>query len=150
MKIYFPVIALLFLSITSYSQGAADSVKNVVNTLFIAMKTSNSHLLKSCFTDSAILQTISKNKAGDVKIKNEKISEFAEFVGKQDKDIMDEQVIFDVVKTDADLAIAWTPYKFYYKGTFSHCGVNSFQFVRINNIWKIQYLIDTRRAIGCE
>jgi len=55
-----------------------------------------------------------------------------------------------VVKIDGPLAIVWTPYKFYFNGKFSHCGVNSFQLVRFNGVWKIQYLIDTRRRAGCE
>jgi hypothetical protein len=54
-----------------------------------------------------------------------------------------------MVKADGALAVAWTPYKFYYKGNFSHCGIDSYQLVRINGIWKIQYLIDTRRKANC-
>ncbi|MFT2543406.1 hypothetical protein ACMWP9_36050, partial [Escherichia coli] len=65
------------------------------------------------------------------------------------KNMADERIVFDVVKIDADLAIVWTPYQFYRNGTFSHCGVNSFQLVRLNGRWKIQYLIDTRRKTGC-
>jgi len=65
------------------------------------------------------------------------------------KIITDERINFDMVRTDGPLATAWTPYKFYYKGNFSHCGVDSYQLVRINGIWKIQYLIDTRRNMSC-
>lgn len=62
---------------------------------------------------------------------------------------LDERIQFDVVKVDGPLASVWTPYKFYFKGQFSHCGVNSFQLVRVNGEWKIQYLIDTRRRNDC-
>jgi len=62
----------------------------------------------------------------------------------------DERISFETIKIDGPLAIAWTPYKFYYEGKFSHCGVNSFQLVRVDNQWRIQYLIDTRRRQGCE
>lgn len=77
------------------------------------------------------------------------INEFADFVGKQQKSVADEQIVFDLIKIDGALAIAWTPYKFYFNGLFSHCGVNSFQLVKLNGEWKIQYLIDTRRKNGC-
>jgi hypothetical protein len=50
-----------------------------------------------------------------------------------------------VIRIDASLAIVWAPYEFYYKGKYSHKGVDSFQLVRVNGVWKIQYLIDTRR-----
>jgi len=47
------------------------------------------------------------------------------------------------------MATVWAPYKFYYKGTFSHCGVDMFQLVRMKGGWKIVYLIDTRRKEPC-
>jgi hypothetical protein len=42
------------------------------------------------------------------------------------------------------MATVWTPYTFYYKGQYSHKGINSFQLVKLKEGWKIQYLIDTR------
>jgi hypothetical protein len=142
--------AIFIFNLPARSQPGVDSVKATVNSMFTAMKTCDAELLKASFADSAILQTIEKDKSGKVKIKTEEVKEFAEFLRTQERGSLDEQIVFDVVKVDDDLAIAWTPYKFYYKGKFSHCGVNSFQLVRINNIWKIQYLVDTRRRTGCE
>jgi hypothetical protein len=132
------------------AQTAEDSVKMVVNNLFKAMKNSDPVLLKSVFADSAILQTISKNKTGETIIRNEAIAEFVESISKLPAGAADERIIFDQVKIDGALASVWTPYKFFYNGNFSHCGVNSFQLVRFNKDWKIQYLIDTRRKNECE
>ena len=133
----------------SHAQSAEDSVKAVVNNLFWAMKNSDGVLLKSVFADSAILQTI-ETKTGKTMVKNEAVAGFIEIISKLPVGAADEQVIFDMVKIDAALASVWTPYKFYFNGKFSHCGVNSFQLLRLNNEWKIQYLIDTRRRAGCE
>jgi len=135
--------------IFSKAQTAEDSVKTVVNQLFTAMKSSNAPLLQQCFADSAILQTI-KEKDGKTIIEQDAVKAFADIVAGMPKDAADEQIVFDVIKIDGALAIVWAPYKFYYKGKFSHCGVDSFQLVRINGEWKIQYLIDTRRKEGCE
>ena len=133
----------------SHAQSAEDSVKAVVNNLFRAMKNSDGVLLKSVFADSAILQTI-ETKTGKTIVTNEAVAGFIESISKLPAGAADEQIIFDVVKIDAALASVWTPYKFFFNGKFSHCGVNSFQLVRLNNEWKIQYLIDTRRRAGCE
>ena len=133
----------------SHAQSAEDSVKAVVNNLFRAMKNSDGVLLKSVFSDSAILQTI-ETKTGKTTVKNEAVAGFIESISKLPVGAADEQVIFDMVKIDAALASVWTPYKFFFNGKFSHCGVNSFQLLRLNNEWKIQYLIDTRRRAGCE
>ena len=131
------------------AQSATDSVKQVVNQLFTAMKTADAQLLQQCFADSAVLQTIAMNKEGKTIVRNESVAAFAASISKAPVGALDERIEFDMVKTDAALAIVWTPYQFYLNGNFSHCGVNSFQLVRFNGQWKIQYLIDTRRRTGC-
>ena len=147
--LFFLCLTLLIIA-TGKSQNAEDSVKAVVNNLFRAMKSSDSVLLKTCFAEKSILQTIIKNKEGRVIVKDESVNEFAVSVSSQPKGALDEQIVFDVIRIDGPLAIVWTPYNFYYNGKFLHCGVNSFQLVRINNEWKIQFLIDTRRKAGCK
>ena len=148
-KLLFLFVFLFVVTNITYAQTAEDSVKAVINKMFAAMKNGDGKSLVDCFTDSAILQTVS-DKNGVVNIVNEPLKDFADFVSTQPKDAADERITFDLVKTDGALAIAWTPYKFYYKTNFSHCGVDSYQLVRINGAWKIQYLIDTRRKSPCE
>jgi hypothetical protein len=113
------------------------------------MKNADAGLVASSFSDSAILQTIARDKEGKMIIVNSHVKDFTDFISKQKKGAADERITFETIKIDGPLATAWTPYKFYYEGKFSHCGVNSFQLVRINGQWKIQYLIDTRRREGC-
>ena len=149
-RILILLTAAIFISTITRAQSAEDSVKAVVNQLFTAMKGANAAMLKEAFADSAVLQTIRRKQDGTFFVQDEKVSDFVEQIGKAKKDSLDERITFETVKIDGPLAIAWTPYKFYYAGNFSHCGVNSFQLVRINGRWKIQFLIDTRRRQGCE
>lgn len=148
MKYFCVFICLAFCNCIK-AQSADDSVRSAVNQLFTAMKNADSTLLVSSFADSAILQTVI-DRNGKVQIKTEAIADFASQVGKMEKNILDERIRFDVIRIDGALAIVWAPYQFYYKGKFSHCGADSFQLVRINGKWKIQYLIDTRRSQACE
>lgn len=150
MKYYVILFLVLCLSVTASAQTAEDSVKATVNDLFTAMKNADAVLLKSVFADSAILQTITRTKEGKTQVKTDEVSGFVDQISKLPKDAADERITFDVVRVDGALAIVWTPYKFYFNGKFSHCGANSFQLVRFNGSWRIQYLIDTRRRAGCE
>jgi len=134
---------------TCEAQSIEDSVKTSVKQLFIAMKNADSALLVSSFADSAILETII-TKDGKFELRNEAVSDFASSISKLEKDIADERIQFDVIKIGGELAIVWTPYKFYHKGKFTHCGVDSFQLICVNGKWKIQYLIDTRRRDRCK
>ncbi len=132
------------------AQTATDSVKAVIHQLFTAMIQAEEKALLDCFSDSAILQTITKAADGSFITQNESVAEFAAFIAKESKGNADERIQFETLKIDGPLAIAWTPYQFYYKGVFSHCGVNSFQCLRTNKGWKIIYLVDTRRRNGCK
>ncbi|MDD2793752.1 MAG: hypothetical protein PHD73_11280 [Sediminibacterium sp.] len=141
--------AVVCCSLSLSAQTATDSVKATINRMFEAMKEADSAKLSSCFADSAIMQTISRNKEGKEWVRTEGVEGFVKLVGSIPKGMADEQIVFGVVKTDGALGIAWTPYRFYRNGVFSHCGVNSFQLVRIKQKWVIQYIIDTRRKDQC-
>ena len=149
MKKLTVLILLAFFSINLKAQTAEDSVKMTINFFFEGMKRGDTTLLKSTMTEGVIFQTIARTKEGNA-IKTENVKEFLEFIAKPKQDIPDERITFETIKIDGALASVWTPYKFYMGEKFSHCGANSFQLVRLNRIWKIQYIIDTRRKQGCE
>jgi hypothetical protein len=108
------------------------------------MKNVDANAILQCFADDATLQTV-VNREGQISVKTERLSDFANSINMLPKNAADERIVFEVVKIDGDLATVWAPYEFYYNGKRSHSGVNSFQLVRLNGTWKIQYLIDTRR-----
>jgi hypothetical protein len=134
----------------SSAQSTEDSVKAAVNKMFTAMRNSDSAELTNCFASTAVLQTIGRSKDGQLMVRTENISGFGSNISKLGKGDADERITFGAVHIDGPMASVWTPYEFYFKGNFSHCGVNSFQLVRIDGIWKIQYIIDTRRKEGCK
>ena len=134
----------------SFGQSSEDSVKAVVNKLFDGMRNGDSSALREVFADSMVLQTIMQTRAGKIVIRNQQPEDFIRFVGGLKKGMADEKITFQTILVDGALASVWTPYKFHFNQKFSHCGVNSFQLVRIDGAWKIQYLIDTRRTSGCD
>jgi len=150
-RILILLTAMIAFSSLLQAQTPEDSVKAVVNQLFTAMRNVDGAMLKDAFADSAILQTIARRRSdGVIFIRNEKVIDFEKSISNAKKDSLDERIVFETIKIDGPLASVWTPYKFYYAGKFLHCGVNSFQLVRLNGRWKIQYLIDTRRQQGCD
>jgi hypothetical protein len=149
MKSFLALLTLL-LSTYCFAQSEEENIKQTINRLFNGMRQSDTAMIRSAFTSEAVLQTVIKNREGRVVIETEPLDSFIVFVSKPHNEIYDERIKFDLIKVDDDLAIAWTPYKFYLGEKFSHCGVDSYQLVRMNGEWKIQYLIDTRRRQHCE
>ncbi|HVG41568.1 MAG TPA: nuclear transport factor 2 family protein [Chitinophagaceae bacterium] len=142
-------ILLTFLNYNAFSQENNDKVKEPILHFFEGMKKGDSMLLKSSLAPSAILQTIAKTKEGNTVVRTENIAAFITAVTKPHEGVYDERIKFDLIKVDSDLAMVWTPYQFFVSDNFSHCGVNSFQLVKLNGEWKIQYIIDTRRKDNC-
>ena len=90
------------------------------------MKSADSLGVKNAFSGSAIMQTFRKNQ----EIRTDKVEDFAKQVGASQAGDLDERFTISKILVDGNMASVWVPYQFYYKGNFSHCGVNSFQLAK--------------------
>ena len=144
MKLLFLLTSLL-VTVPTFAQSSDEmAVKATIIRMFEGMSKADSTSLKPLFAPGAQLQTV-QNKQGTVSVKEDPIAGFITSVGKAKAGTLDERLSGMDINIDGDLAIAWTPYAFYYNGQQSHCGANAFTLVRIGGIWKIQHIIDTRR-----
>ena len=125
------------------SASSEKEVKQVIQNMFHAMLQADTTLLRTCFSDKVIFQTI-VNKPDGAMVNTMSINDFIQSIGKQLPNALDERIEFGAIQVDPLMATVWTPYTFYFKGQFSHKGINSFQLVKFKEGWKIQYLIDTR------
>lgn len=145
------ILALFTITNRTYGQKSSEEegVKKAVNLLFDGMRKSDSTLIKAAFNQGAILQTIVKTKAGNNEVRSTDLNLFVRSIAKPHPDVYDERIVFTKILIDDGLASVWTDYQFYIGDKFSHCGVNSFQLVKVGNDWKIAHLIDTRRKDNC-
>ena len=82
-----------------------------------------------------------QNQKDSVVVRTSKVSDFVASIGKQQPGALDERSFDEIIYIDRELASAWAPYTFHRNGQFSHKGIDSFQFVKLKEGWKIQYLI---------
>ena len=127
-------------TITSNSDAEKEAVKNVIKQTFKAMITVDTVLLKSCFAPGAIMHVV-QNQKDSVVVRTSKVSDFVANIGKQQPGSLDERSFDEIIYIDREIATAWAPYTFHRNGVFSHKGIDSFQFVKLKDGWKIQYLI---------
>jgi hypothetical protein len=149
LKYFLAVVCCLSMGAVR-AQSGQDSVRAAVNLLFTAMKNADSAQLMTAFDDSAVLQTIVVDSNGHTTARSYPVAEFAQAIGRIPKGAADEQVHIEALKMDGPLAMVWAPYHFYYNGTLLHCGVDSFQLIRVNGIWRILYIVDTRKKGICD
>jgi hypothetical protein len=143
------ILALFFLPFGLKAQSDEAQVKAIIEQLFDGMRAKNTEMIAASFSSEAIMQTIAPVESG-FQVNNGSVSDFVQRIGGTPLETnLDERILEYEIKIDGPMATAWTPYEFYVNGDFSHCGVNSFQLVKLAEGWKIVYIIDTRRKEPC-
>ena len=150
MKV-FTFFLVLLVSNVIYAQDSNEmEVKNIIIKFFDAFHKQDSVAINALVSKDLTLQSIGKNKEGVTQLSSQEFSVFLKSIVSIPKDTNFEEKLLDFkIRLDGDMANAWTPYEFWVNGNLSHCGVNSFQLVKLEGTWKIIYLIDTRRREGC-
>jgi len=96
----------LFLGSFCFGQQTQNmEIEKPIRNLFSAMKNADPELLKSTFSDTAVLQTITKDG-----VKSEDIKDFITSISKYAKDDLDERIVIEAIHTDGNLASVFTPY----------------------------------------
>ncbi|MEH6618118.1 nuclear transport factor 2 family protein [Maribacter arcticus] len=125
-------------------------VKKSIIEFFDAFHAKDSIAMKKMVYPSILLQTIGVNNEGKSVLKTENFDDLVKsIISIPDSTNFQERIKSYSIQTDGNMANAWTPYEFWINNEFHHCGVNSFQLFREENMWKIIYLSDTRRKSDC-
>ena len=137
-------ITILFLaSFTSNAQK--QEIQKVIETFFEAFHAKDTLKLKSICSDKLILQSISESPSG-AKLSNEIAAAFYKSIASIPNEMkFQEKLLSFSIQIDGSMAHAWTPYEFYINEKLSHKGINAFTLFKENELWKIIYIIDTRR-----
>ncbi|MFC4722041.1 nuclear transport factor 2 family protein [Geojedonia litorea] len=146
------IIVIFLFGLNGFSQSKSElEVKQTILSFFDGFHKQDSLAIKPHVSESVILQTIGNNAEGMPSVKTVGFGNFLKSITSIPKNQkFEEKLLGFNIQVDGPMAHAWTPYEFWFDGKFSHCGVNSFQLFNENGKWKIVYLIDTRRKIGCE
>ena len=137
------LLTLLLLYNDSQAQSMKEEISSVISSLFEGMYESDTSKMLPLFNSNAIMQTII-SEGLDNNVKEGTVAQFLAGVAQSKEGELDEQFTIEAIQHDDNLAQVWVPYKFYYKGSFSHSGNNLFVLIRKDTGWKIQYIIDTR------
>ncbi|GMQ31274.1 nuclear transport factor 2 family protein [Algoriphagus confluentis] len=149
-KITLTLLLALLIHFASFSQTEEQQVEQVIRSLFEGMKSKNADQVAMAFSEDALMQTVISKPEGS-EVGSNGVADFVKRIATTpETTTLDEQILDYQIKVDGTMASAWTPYKFYVNGNFSHCGVNSFQLVKKAEGWKIVYIIDTRRKENCD
>ncbi len=131
-------------------QSSENEIKEVIDTFFEGFHAQDSLLIKEVVHLDVIMQSIGKSKSGSVALNKQDFNGFlASICNIPDNITFEERIHSYEIKMDGKMANVWTPYSFFINDNLSHCGTNSFQLFKQNDVWKIFYIVDTRDREGC-
>ena len=126
--------------------GPADAaVRATVGRLFDGMRAADSSAVRATFHPRVRLMT-AVVRDGVPGVAESPVGAFLAAVATPGLDLDERTADAYPVLVDGGLAVAWTPYRFYASGTFSHCGTNAFTLALTDGGWQILQVVDTRRA----
>lgn len=144
-------ILWVFLLMVHLGFAQEQEVKNTIDLFFEALHTGDTVLMKQVIHPEIKMQTTFFNNEGLPELNSSTSEQLLTSVGsKRPEDKWFEKLLNYEILIDANLASVWTPYEFYVNDIFSHCGVNSFQLVKLKGNWVVTYIIDTRRREACK
>jgi hypothetical protein len=143
MKIY---IVAFFLLSGLFANAQKQDVQKTIEVFFDGFHQKDTTKIKSVCSDKLILQSISESSTKGNKLSDETSSKFYKSIASIPSNMkFNEKILSYSIQIDGTMAHVWAPYEFYLNDKLSHSGVNTFTLFKEKDIWKIIYLIDTRR-----
>lgn len=143
MKKYL-ILIFLFVGLSSFAQK--QEVQKVIEDFFVGFHQKDTVKLQKVCSDKIILQSINESKIKGNQLVNESAADFYKSISSIPVGMkFNEKILSYTIQIDGSMAHVWAPYEFYINDKISHSGVNTFTLFKEKDIWKIIYLIDTRR-----
>ena len=140
------IFLLVFVVCTTGLFAQDKEIKKAIDVFFEGLNSKDVTKIQSVCDEGLKLQSVSQNEKGEVSLTTDEAAKFFAAIAAVPNAIkLEEKLLEYKIQYDGAMAHVWTPYEFYVDGKLSHKGVNSFQLFNDNGVWKIVYIIDTRK-----
>ena len=129
------------------AQSDEDAVVAAAQSLFEGMQSKDTTMLRGLFLPGARLVS-TRPQNGEWVSRTSTLDQFLATVAREGMFL--ERMWDPEIRIDGPIATVWTPYDFHLDGTFSHCGIDAFQFVKAGDGWRIVSILYTVRPERCE
>ena len=127
----------------------AQSPKEIVQNFFKAMSAADTTLLSKLMAPSCALSSMHVDNLNEGQIKVESRGEFLKLVSRNKAGDLDERIYNIETQERHGISVLTMDYEFYFRGKYSHCGVDAFTLLKEINSWKIVNISDTRNYGNC-
>ncbi len=132
------LLGFLLAALPLHAAGDEREVLAVAHRLFDAMAAHDENALRSILAPEGHIYSIRADKPVAVST----AAEFATRIGAS-KEALLERIWKSTILVEDRIATLWAPYDFHRGGKLSHCGIDSFTFMKTSEGWKITGLFFT-------
>lgn len=132
----------------NYQQDSVQ-ITEIIHSVFDGMRESDTSKMAPYMHSEVKMQSLKVDGGGNEISQLNGAQAWLNAVANNEGKIWNEQVDNLKIHSDGAVATAWMDYEFYLGNSLSHCGTNSFQFIKMNEKWKIIYIIDSRFKNNC-
>ncbi|MGJ3236502.1 nuclear transport factor 2 family protein [Marivirga sp.] len=143
------IFSVSFSSVAQNLQLESVQIADILHDVFDGMRESDTSKMAPYMHQNVKMQSLSVDDNGNKVSQLNGAIGWLNAVAKNQGDIWNEQIENLKIQSDGAVATAWMDYKFYLGNKLSHCGVNSFQLIKVDEKWKIIYIIDSRKKNNC-
>lgn len=135
---------------TAVADEADDraAVMDVIEAFFAGMTAKDTESMQKIMTEDGILYGYRETAEGVV-VFNPTHSAYLENLAAREG-IPVERIWEPEIMLHDRIAVVWTPYDFHSDGVFSHCGMNSFSMLKMDDGWKITGVVFSVQPENCE
>lgn len=127
--------------------GDVEAVLAPIDGLFAAFETGDADaMLKVVYPDGRVTASGTLPTGGPM-LRQQSWTQFAERV--RTGSPFQETIYDPVVEVDGDIAMVWARFVVRVAGKVSNCGIDHFDLVRQNGVWKVMNLTFSTRTTGC-
>jgi len=123
------------------------AVVEVVRTFFEAMTAKDVEKSSAVMTADGVLYGYRENDAG-LQIIRPTHADYLEGLATRENELI-ERFWEPTVLLHERMAVVWTPYDLYVDGEFSHCGIDNFSLLKMEQGWKITGIVFSMEADNC-
>ena len=130
------LVAIGAANVAAQKSDDATAAIGVVNQLFTEMANANPAGIVALHTPTSDLAALFKTRDGKSRYQCFNGEAFSKMFTDKTK-VMREEMYDPKVEVHGDWAMVWGRYVFFDGGKLSHCGINQFNLIRIDGVWKI-------------
>lgn len=140
------VLLFVFLFSVLLCNAQKQDVQRAIEIFFEGFHQKDTVKMQTVCSSKIILQSISESTVKGNKLSDETAKELYRSIASIPSTMkFREKIVNYNIQIDGIMAHVWAPYEFFVNDKLSHSGVNTFTLYKEKDIWKIIYLIDTRR-----